>query len=693
MGALADGGIAYLAGFTKGVQPDPELWVDEWADEYMRIPRGNGAEPGKYRTDRTPFAREPMRCLSPAHPAKRVVAKVASQLLKTQSGLNWLCAAMHMAPGNMLVLEPSLNLAKRVSGRFAKTIDDVPELRERVASPRSRDARNTIDTKEFDGGTLYITTAGSAANLAEVPARYIYGDEVDRWEASVDSEGDPVELAEARGSTFGRNAKFYYSSSPTIEGASKIDDLFLQGDQRHYYIACPHCGHHQVLEWEHVVITREGDKVTNAQYACQGPGCGALIEEHDKAVFLPDRVMGGTAEWRAHAEGDGETVSFTLSALYAPLGWISWVSLGKQYDKAKRALEKGDPEPMQVFYNTRLARCWDNAQERVKHSELMVRAEDYRLRTVPKGALILTASVDVQTSPGRLELKVIGWGEGLERWVVDYQVIFGDPATDAPWAALDEILKTPLRHARGRNLEILAVAIDSGGHYTHEVYQFCRHRKHRHVFAVKGASKPNRPVLAARPSKVDVHWRGQMEKDGAELWFVGTDTAKDWLHHRWKIPEGPGGIHFSADLPEDYYKQLVVERKVIRWVKGYKRTEWVKAKSDRNEALDLSVYNLACAHYLGLHRFTADDWARWRIKVDPPQADLFSSPAASAEPPPQPAECADVCTPSEQAPPAEASPPAPVAVPPTDPAPAGSVVSESQHWTPRGAGWSPRRRH
>jgi phage terminase large subunit GpA-like protein len=156
MGVMADGGIAYLAGFGKGIAPDPDLWVDEWSDQYMRIPRGNGAEPGKYRTSRTPYAREPMRCLSPGHPARRVVAMVASQLLKTQVGINWLSASIHQAPGNMLVLLPSMGLAKRVSGRFGKTIDEVPELRERVAPPRSRDARNTIDTKEFNGGTLYI---------------------------------------------------------------------------------------------------------------------------------------------------------------------------------------------------------------------------------------------------------------------------------------------------------------------------------------------------------------------------------------------------------------------------------------------------------------------------------------------------------------------------------------------------------
>ena len=618
MGSVTDGGIAYLAGFNKGIEPDPDLWIDEWADEYMRIPRGNGAEHGKYRTDRTPFAREVMRTLSPMHPAKRVVAMVASQLLKTQVGINWLSASIHQAPGNMLVLLPSLGLARRVSGRIGKTIDEVPPLRERVAAPRSRDSRNTIDTKEFIGGTLYITTAGSAANLAEIPARYVYGDEVDRWEVSVDQEGDPVELAETRTSTFGRNAKIYYTSSPTIEGASRIATLFAQSDQRYYYVPCPHCEEFQTLEWESLWWSEDLQSVT---YVCKH--CGSHIEEAHKGDML------ARGEWRGRAQGDGETVGFNLSALYAPLGWVSWQSLAKQYIKAKLADDKGDPEPMQVFYNTRLARCWDNIKERTQPDELKARAEPYQLRSIPNDVLVLTAAVDTQDD--RLELQITGWGEGMERWVIDYQVIHGDPATSDPWDALEEILKTPFRRSNGLNMSIHATAIDSGGHHTQEVYEFTRQRKYRMVFAVKGASKPGRPIVAGTPSKVDINRRGKIEKGGAELWMVGTDTAKDWLHSRWKIPAGPGGVHFSQDLPDDYYAQLCSERRLIKYVKGHKRTEWVKSKADRNEALDLSVYNMAAAHRLGLHKWRENDWERERLRMNPTQNDLFLAMQAVAQ--------------------------------------------------------------
>jgi phage terminase large subunit GpA-like protein len=469
-----------------------------------------------------------------------------------------------------------------------------------------------MDTKEFEGGSLYVTTAGSAANLSELSARYVYGDEIDRWEVDIGEEGDPIELAETRGSTFGRNAKFYFSSSPTIKGASRISDLFEGSDQRYYYVPCPSCGHMQILEWERLHYSKDYSVV---HYQCAGPDCDVLIDEYHKGEML------AKGEWRAHAEGDGETVGFHLNALYSPLGWMDWKSLAKQFEKAKKAQAKGDLEPMQVFYNTRLAKVWDSAQEQTKADVLRQRArlEDFTLGSLPAAVLMITGAVDVQAN--RLEFMAMGWGVGMERWIVDYQVVSGDPADERTWAALDELLKAKYRHPCGVGLGILATAVDSGGHHTDEVYQFCRVRRWRNVFAIKGASKPGKPVIAQRPSMVDVTWKGQTERNGAELWFVGTDTAKDWIYNRYPFESGPGALHFANDLPDDFFDQCVAERKVARYIRGHKRIEWVKGKAERNEALDLMVYCLAMAHYLGLNRYKEHDWERVRQSLA--QSGLF----------------------------------------------------------------------
>ena len=620
MFAVADGYRAYMEGFSRGIEPDPALWVDEWSDRYMMIPKKSGAaEPGPYRTDRTPYAREVMRCLSPLHSCRRVVVMGASQLLKTQVGINWISASMHQAPANILVLLPTLSISKRVSSRISEVIKVVPELRERVAEPRSRDAKNTVDTKEFDGGTLYITTAGSASNLAEIPARYVYGDEIDRWDASVDGEGDPVELAEARTSTFEFNAKVYFSSSPTLEGQSRIAELEKEGDRRRYHVPCPHCGHRHELEWENV---RWDADIVEAWFVC--PECGAEIADHHKTEML------AAGQWVATAKGDGRTASFQISALYAALGWVSLASLVRQYVKAKAALEHGDQEPMQVFYNTRLAKCWNPTEENVKADALKARAEPYAMRTIPAGVLVLTAAVDAQ--PNRLEVVVMGWGADLERWVIDYQVIWGSPSEDAVWRDLDAVLQRLLLHPSGMPLPISAVGIDSGGHNTQDVYNYCRLRRNRRVLAIKGASRPGRPVIANKPAKMDVTYRGRQDKHGVELWFVGTDTAKDWLASRWALESGAGAIHFSADLPDEFFSQLTAERRLVRYRKGHAISEWIKNKADRNEALDLAVYNLAAAYFLGLHRYKPHDWAALQMKIAPPTADLFAAGSAPAIP-------------------------------------------------------------
>lgn len=609
-----DGASVFIDSFCDGLRPDPPLWIDEWSEENMIIPADTGARlPGPYRLDSTPFARDVLRDLSPDAPCKRVVAKVASQLWKTQVGINFICASIARAPGNILALEPTETLTERLSSRIAKTIEAVKELREKVASPRSRDAKNNIGTKEFRGGTLHINTAGSESNLAELTARYLYGDEVDRWKRNVGREGDPVKLAEARATQFGRAAKFYYSSSPTEKDASKIEELFELGDQRHCYVPCPHCDHMQVLDMDRIKVN---EAHTAAQYSCVNDECGCLIEEH----FKPQ--MFAMYEWRAHSAGDGETVSYTQNTLYAPLGSITWLDLWKEKQAAEIALAAGDDTLMRVFNNTRLAIVFDGRMQLTTAAELQKRAEPYSLRTVPDGVLALTASVDTQDD--RLELKIVGWGEGMESWVIDYEVIVGDPAHQSTWDSLDEKLQQPIRHGCGKVMPLRAVLVDSGGHYTQEVYQFTRLRRYRHVLAIAGARKPGRPVIAQKPSKVDVTWQGVTEEGGSELWIVGTDTAKDWIVNRFKLAKGPGAIHFSQDLPPEYYKQLTVESKKIRYVKGFKRVDWVKPNGAKNEAFDLSVYNLAAAHYIGMHKWGVDSWQALRIYFA--QTGLFDAP-------------------------------------------------------------------
>lgn len=609
---------AVLDAIVRGIEPDLPLDLPVWSETNISTPRSS-AVPGPYRLSHTPFARKVLTCLNPTHPCKRVVAKAASQMMKTQVAINWILGSIASAPANILALEPTDKLAKRLSARISESIAACPVVAEKVAKPRSRDSRNTIDAKDFDGGTLYIVTSGSATNLAEIPARYIFLDEIDRMDMNLDGEGDPVKLAEARATTFEHTAKFYLTSSPTIVDASKIDSYYEMGTQEVYEVACPHCDEYMEFSLENFKYDRADDAphdVTHAYFVC--PHCGSAIEESAKSTMLLDEAAGGKARWSATSESNGETVSFHLSAFYAPLGSISWFKLANEHLLATQRLEKGDSNAMQVFYNTRLALSWDNAIQTSSVAELQARAL-YAPRIVPKGGLVLTMSVDVQVN--RLEAQIEAWGVDMEHWVIDHQVFIGDPSIPvhnegSPWREVDTLRETYFEHESGDfDLRVTEYAIDTGGANTQDVYNYGRNRENRRCLLIKGSSRPHRPIISAAPSVVDVHWNGQRIEKGAKLWIVGADVGKQWLASRMRFTSGAGAMHFNTALEDEWYEQLLAEKRVITYQRGHAKVHWVKPDGARNEAWDLANYNLAVAHHLGLHKWTEKDWANLRQKL------------------------------------------------------------------------------
>lgn len=676
---VADARDIVFRAAAEAVEPDPELHLDVWAEQHVIVPKGS-AFSGPYRLSHTPYARRILQVLSPVHPAKRIVARVASQMLKTQV---FICAALGWiacAPANILALEPNKTVTERLSNRLEAAIRACKPTAAKVAAPRSRDSRNTIQDKEFDGGHLYILTAGSDANLAEVPVRYVFGDEINRegWIQNA-REGDRVKLAEARTTTYEGIAKVYLVSSPTDVGASPITEYHDKGTQERYHVPCPHCGHLHELLFENFRYEVDADtgRIVAAWMVC--PDCGALIEEHHKSIMLPDVESGGQARWVQTAQGDGETVSFSLSAFYAPIGSITWRALAKEYHEAKERKATGDHEAMQVFWNTRLARDYDRSEVTSSTRELIVRRDAERLppRVLPGWALVLTAYADTQ--PDRLEVGVEAWGPGLEHCTIDHQVLWGSP-TDPPdtpgsvWQRFDEIRRTPFAHHSGRLIRISAYGIDTGGSNTQDVYNYASQREHMTCVATKGASQPKRPVIASKPTLQDVDWQGNKRPDGLKLWQIGADTAKDWLANRLRLASGPGAAHWVTTIDEDLFEQLLAERPLIKFRGGRPVRVWEKVSSGvRNEMLDIAVGNLALAHYLGLHKWSGQDWQRLRDTLIPPQftpdmfaaSDAAASPAAEPELPPAHQRFADAPPPAAPVAPA----PQPAATPAPSPAP------------------------
>jgi len=565
-------------GFLDGLRPEDPLTVSEWSDRYRKLSSKASAEPGPWRTSRTPYLREPMDCLSSNNPIQRVVMMFAAQTGKTEAGSNWLGYVIDHAPGPMLCVQPTVEMAKRLSKqRLESMITDTPCLAAKIAPARARDSGNTMFSKEFPSGIMLLTGANSATGLRSAPCRYLFADEVDAFPSDVDGEGDPVALAERRTTTFARR-KILLTSTPTVKDFSRIEAEYLRSDQRRFYVPCPSCGGMQWLQWPRLKwdAKRPGD----VRYQCEH--CGERFEENHKPAML------AAGEWRATAPSDGRTAGFQLSGLYSPLGWCSWEQLVDDFLRAK-----SDAPALKAFVNTRLAETWEeDYAAAVSADGLMTKRLAYESGTCPDGVVLLTCGVDVQDN--RLAVSVWGWGEGETGWLIWHQELMGDPTQMEVWSQLDQVLVTEWATAAGNALKVSQVAVDSGGHCTHEVYRYVRDRVRQNVVAIKGSSRRNSPAVG-KGSKVDVSWQGRVLKRGVTLYQLGTDTIKTTLFGRLRHNEadGVGTLHFGMAADEEYFRQLTSERQALRYHRGFPIREWVKKAGDRNEALDCVVYAYA----------------------------------------------------------------------------------------------------
>jgi phage terminase large subunit GpA-like protein len=573
--------------WKRAMRLEPQTLVSDWADAKRILPN-TSAEPGHWKTSRTPYLKDIMNCLSVASPYERVVFMKAAQIGATEAALNFAGHIIENAPGVLLYVSPTDAASQRnVRLRVDPLIDTTPELAALVTRRRSRTAGNNNALKTFPGGQLSFVGANSAVGLRSTPARYIVADEIDAFPADCDGEGDPISLAIQRTVTFAGRRKIFLLSTPTLEGVSRIAKAFDEGDQRQYHVPCPHCGTLQVLKWTKVRWPDE-DR-SKAFYLCEH--CGSGISERHKQNMVSEGV------WMPMAEGDGKTASFHISALYSP--FVSWSEIALEHEACGN-----DPTRLQTWTNCSLGETWEDKQAtHITADQLLTRASGWG-ETLPDEVVRITGSADVQMD--RLEVEIVGWGKGEQSWSIAYISLPGNPAEQEIWTRLDNIRKQRFPHRKLGTLSISAFCVDSGN-WSKSVYAYTGRRFDQKVFAVKGSSDPTAPIWPRRPSR---------PKDGREsnLYIVGSTAAKEIVMSRLGIPTpGPGFCNFPP-RDFDYFTQLLAEKPIRRFVRGVATRVWVK--SGPNEALDARIYCLCGLHALKSYGVDLDREAERVARMD-----------------------------------------------------------------------------
>ncbi len=567
-----------------GMQPPENLTVTEWAECKRYLSTEASAEPGLWRTSRTPYLRAIMDAFTDPK-IRHIVFVAASQVGKTEVINNIIGYIIDQNPGSILFVHPTTIDAREFSKlRIAPMIRDSPAVRRRISAPKSRDSGNTLLQKTYPGGILTLCGSNEAHALASKPIRYVFGDERDRWAQSAGTEGDPWELAMARQTTF-YNAKAVEVSTPTIRGSSNIAKSFAKGTMERWKSQCPHCGEFHEIQWKDIRYEAEETVVNHERtytvhdvfWIC--PGCGCVSEE---ATMKKQPAKWVAENPAAYANG---VRSFWLNAFVSP--WASWESICLKYQNAL-----GDTGKMQVVYNTCFGQLWEDRGDTQDPDTLLGRREVYEAE-LPEGVLVLTAGVDTQDD--RMEYEIVGHGHFGETWGIEKGIIMGRPDDPATWDSLDMmVFDRVLRFKDGLGLKVSMSFVDEGGHFTEWVRQFCRNRVGKKVFCIKGLPGADRPFTSP-PKKQKIIIKNRYL---GTVWQyqLGVDSGKQVIMDNLKV-QAPGPKYCHFPLRDDYgamyfhgllSEHLVPEGKVRqRWV-------WTKIQGhERNEPLDCRNYALA----------------------------------------------------------------------------------------------------
>lgn len=557
----------------EAFKPPERYTVSEWADNF-RVLTSVSAEPGRWRTNRTPYLKEPMdRFTDPL--IEKIVLCFGAQLGKTETELNMIGYALDQTASPTMMVYPTDTIAKFASDkRVQPMIKSVKSI-----SDKFDDGSKLLELDFNNGNYMVLVGANSPSGLSSRSIKYLFFDEIDKYPAFAGKEADPIKLATERTKTF-VDKKIVMVSTPTVESGNIWQAFMSANERRQYYVPCPHCGVSQILKFKQIKWPEEhndnADMIRDtAYYECEH--CGERIYDKHKMEMLR------RGEWRAVNESQSKvrSVSYHLSSIYSP-----WVTFGDVAYEFKNS--KGTPATLMNFINSWLAEPWKSSKTKSTQN-LEFTQSSYPCGIVPDKAVLLIASVDVQLDHFWWEVRA--YAPGVKSYLIDY----GQAST---WEDLEEIIinrEYPSEYGEPR--QVMKAGIDSGFR-TDEVYQFCS-RFPEVCIPVKGSS--NHSTMAAPYTMTSLE-KGVV--GGLKLYVLNTDYWKDFIFARMIRPaDEDGTIHLYKECPQEYSDHLRSEEKQeIRNVKtGSVTVQWKPLTSHPvNHLLDTCTYNAAVADIAGV---------------------------------------------------------------------------------------------
>lgn len=583
-------------------------------------------------------------------------------------GINYIVT---VSPADILCIYMSQDTARQFSRmEVDRAIQNTAELAARM-SPRSRDD-NTYD-KFFRIGMSLVIGWPSATQLRGKTVKYCLLADYDGSKSiDVGGRGSLWGQAFKRIQTYQSRGKCLAESSPGIEyddaewsprtpheapPAKGIAEIYNSGTRARWYWHCLHCREpfeskpgidiFAVPEFDELVelVKRRGDLMAHADEFARVPcpHCGALHLPADKAALNRIRTEGDRIRGAAWLH-DGERLvdgivegerrrsnirSYWLSG--AAAAYQDWRSLMHRYLLGvQKYASTGDETGLKESSHDDQA--WPylprSIRKRRSLEGLEGRLEDWPQGIVPSGVRFITNTIDVQAH--RFVVHVIGWGVGLESWLIDRFSITAsnrpegdkfaaiDPAVFVEdWQILTERVLERRYELAGTDLVMRAAVTgcDSGGKegVTLKAYDYYRtlRRENRHgaFHLLKGTGNLNAP----RTARTFPDSRGRKDREGGRgdvpVVMLNVNVIKDGVAGDLaRDTPGPGYCHLPEWIDDGFFEELKAE---TRTAKG-----WEREGKQPNEAFDLHTYARGLCVLIGAESINWDAPPSWAAEWD-----------------------------------------------------------------------------